>query len=69
MYKEGPVFPLKIAFSSSNVNDLLQRFKYMDLIARKDSELLREYKNRLEQIKEDKRSLYAVRAKLVKLEK
>ncbi len=69
MYKEGPVFPLKVAFSSSNINDLLQKFKYMGLIAQKDSEMLREYKRQLEQIKEDRASLYAVRAKLVKFKK
>ncbi|MBC8283213.1 MAG: peptidoglycan DD-metalloendopeptidase family protein [Nitrospinae bacterium] len=69
MYKEGPVFPLKIAFSSNDINDLLQNLKYMSLIAHQDAELLREYKNQYEKIEQDKRSLYAVRAKLVNLEK
>ncbi|MZH06126.1 MAG: peptidoglycan DD-metalloendopeptidase family protein [Nitrospinae bacterium] len=67
IYKEGPVFPLKIMFSSENVTDLLQKFKYMDLIARQDSELLQDYKKQVEQIRQDTRSLYAVRAKLVNL--
>jgi septal ring factor EnvC (AmiA/AmiB activator) len=67
IYKEGPVYPLKIIFSSNNVTDLLQQIKYMNLIARQDSELLYEYKNKLEHIKEDKRSLFAARAKIIKL--
>lgn len=69
IYKEGPVFPLKIAFSSNNVTDLMQKLKYMDLIAQQDSELLQEYKMQLQQIEQDKKALYAVRAKLVNLKK
>ena len=45
----------------------MQQIKYMNLIARQDSELLYEYKNKLEHIKEDKRSLFAARAKIIKL--
>jgi len=67
IYKEGPVYPLKIIFSSNNVTDLLQKIKYMNLIARQDSELLYEYKNKLEHIKEDKRALFSARAKIIKL--
>ena len=69
IYKEGPMFPLRVAFSSNNVTDLMQRLKYMDLIAQQDSQLLQEYLKQLEQIKQDKTSLYAVRAKLVNLKK
>jgi murein hydrolase activator len=69
IYKEGPMFPLRVAFSSNNVTDLMQRLKYMDLIAQQDSQLLQEYLTRLKQIKQDKTSLYAVRAKLVNLKK
>ncbi len=69
IYKEGPMFPLRVAFSSDNVTDLMQRLKYMDLIAEQDSQLLQEYLTQLEQIKQDKTSLYAVRAKLVNLKK
>jgi septal ring factor EnvC (AmiA/AmiB activator) len=67
MYKKGPLYPLKIIFSSNNVTDLLQQIKYMNLIARQDSELLYEYKNKLEHIKEDKRALFAVRVKIINL--
>ena len=67
MYKKGPLYPLKIIFSSNNVTDLLQQIKYMDLIARQDSELLYEYKNKLEHIKEDKRALFAARVKIINL--
>jgi murein hydrolase activator len=69
IYKEGPMFPLRVAFSSDNVTDLMQRLKYMDLIAQQDSQLLQEYLTQLDQIKKDKTSLYAVRAKLVSLKK
>ena len=67
IYKEGPVYPLKIIFSSNNVTDLLQQIKYMNLIARQDSELLYEYKNKLDHIKEDKRALFEARAKIIHL--
>jgi murein hydrolase activator len=69
IYKEGPMFPLRVAFSSNNVTDLMQLLKYMDLIAQQDSQLLQEYLSQLEQIKQDKASLYVVRAKLVNLKK
>jgi murein hydrolase activator len=69
IYKERPMFPLRVAFSSNNVTDLMQRLKYMDLIAQQDSLLLQEYLTQLEQIKQDKASLYLVRAKLVSLKK
>ncbi|MFT4577592.1 MAG: septal ring factor EnvC (AmiA/AmiB activator) [Nitrospinales bacterium] len=69
IYKEGPMFPLRVAFSSNNITDLMQRLKYMDLIAQRDSQLLQEYLSKLEQIKQDKSSLYKVRAKLVNLKK
>jgi len=68
IYKEGPVYPLKIIFSSNNVTDLLQKMKYMNLIAQQDSELLYEYKNKLNHIKEDKRVLFETRAKIIHLE-
>jgi len=67
IYKEGPVYPLKIMFSSNNVTDLLQKIKYMNLIARQDSELLYEYKNKLDHIKDDKRALFEARAKIIHL--
>ena len=69
IYKEGPIFPLRVAFSSNNVTDLMQRLKYMDLIAQQDSQMLQEYLTKLEKIKQDKSSLYKVRAKLVSLKK
>ena len=69
IYKEGPMFPLRVAFSSNNVTDLMQRLKYKDLIAQQDSQLLQEYLTKLEQIKKDRSSLYKVRAKLVNLKK
>ena len=69
IYKEGPIFPLRVVFSSNNVTDLMQGLKYMDLIAQQDSQTLQEYLTKLEKIKQDKSSLYKVRAKLVSLKK
>jgi len=69
IYKEGSVSPLKVAFSSENVSDLLQRLKYMELIAEHDANLMVDYKIRLDGLNAEKESLLAVRAKLVRLEK
>ena len=69
IYKEGPVFPLKIAFSSESASEFLQHLKYMELIAQHDANLMTDYKNQLEGMKTEKQSLLSVRAKLVRLEK
>ena len=69
IYKEGSVSPLKVAFSSENMSDLLQRLKYMELIAEHDADLMADYKDRLVGVNAEKKSLLAVRAKLVRLEK
>jgi len=69
IYKEGSVLPMKIMFSSNDINDLFQNLKYMNLIAQHDAQLLRQYKSQYDKFDKDKRSLYAVRAKLVSFEK
>ncbi len=69
IYKEGPVFPLKVAFSSENASDFLQSLKYMELIAQHDANLMANYMNQSEGMKTEKQSLLSVRAKLVRLEK
>ena len=69
IYKEGPIFPLKVAFSSESASDFLQKLKYMELIADNDANLLADYKNRLDSMKKEKESLLSVRAKLVRFEK
>ena len=69
IYKNGSIFPLEIMFSSNDINALFQNLKYMNLIAQHDAQLLRKYKIQYEKFEKDKRSLYAVRAKLVGLEK
>jgi len=69
IYKEGPVFPLKVAFSSESMSDLLQRLKYMELVAEHDANLMADYRIRLDGLNGEKESLLAVRAKLVRLEK
>ena len=69
IYKEGPVFTLKVAFSSENISDLLQRLKYMELIAQHDANLLASYRSRTEQLGVEKNALLAVKAKMVRLER
>jgi murein hydrolase activator len=69
IYKEGTVFPLKVAFSSESISDLLQRIKYLELIAEYDASLMANFKSRQEELEKEKNSLLAVRAKLVRLEK
>ena len=69
IYKEGPVFPLKIAFSSKNSSEFLQQLKYMELIAQHDTNLMVEYKNQLVGMKTERKSLLSVRSKLVRMKK
>ena len=69
LYKEGPVFPLKVAFSSENASQFFQHLKYMELIVQHDASLMTDYKYQLEGMKTEKQSLLSVRAKLVRLEK
>ena len=69
LYKEGSVFPLKVAFSSENASQFFQHLKYMELIVQHDASLMTDYKYQLEGIKTERQSLLSVRAKLVRLEK
>ena len=69
LYKEGPAFPLKVAFSSENASQFFQHLKYMELIIQHDASLMTDYKYQLEGMKTEKQSLLSVRAKLVRLEK
>lgn len=69
IYKEGPISPLKVAFSSESVSDLLQRLKYMELIAEHDANLMMNFTSRLGELNVEKKSLLTVKAKLVRLGK
>ena len=69
IYKKGSVFPVKIVFSSKDINELFQNIKYMDLIAKYDANLLRNYKIRYVEYVKNKKALYSVRAKLINLER
>ena len=51
------------------MSDLLQRLKYMELVAEHDANLMADYRIRLDGLNGEKESLLAVRAKLVRLEK
>jgi murein hydrolase activator len=69
LYKEGPIFPLKVAFSSKSPSQFLQHLKYIELIAQHDALLMTKYRNQLDGMNTQKESLLSVRAKLVRLEK
>lgn len=43
IYKEGHMYPIKIAFSSSNFTDLLTRFRFMERLVDFDSKLFYDY--------------------------
>ena len=55
IYKEGSISPLKIAFSSESVSDLLQRLKYIELIAEYDANLMASFKSRLDNLDSEKK--------------
>ena len=47
IYKEGDMFLVKVLFSSDNINDLLQRVKYMEKVMAYDVDLFKNYVNAL----------------------
>lgn len=69
IYKESTVFPLQVAFSSENISDLLQRLKYMELVASHDAKMMADYSSKLVSLNAEKKSLLAVKTNLVRLEK
>ena len=48
IYKEGPIFPLKIIFSSKNTSEFLQHIIYMELLAQHDAGLMDDDNKQLE---------------------
>lgn len=68
IYKEGSMFPIKVLFAADSFNDLLQRVKYMQLVAEFDSALFQKYETRLQQLSEEKITLLKARNKLTLLE-
>ena len=69
IYKEGSMFPVKVLFSAENINDLIQRVKYMERVTEYDSRIFGEYNVQLKQLEEEKIELLNARAKLDQLEK
>jgi len=69
VYKEGKEYPVRVLFSSKNISDLLQRVKYMQLVAEYDTSLFKSYENKLEKFLKDKKSLLQVRQNLMLLMK
>ncbi len=69
VYKEGKEYPVRVLFSSKNISDLLQRVKYMQLVAEYDTTLFKSYENKLERLLKDKKSLLQVRTNLILLKK
>lgn len=69
VYKEGKEYPVRVLFSSKNISDLLQRVKYMQLVAEYDTSLFKSYETKLEKLLKDKNALLKVRNNLMLLMK
>lgn len=67
-YKEGNLFPLKVLFSADNVNDLMQRIKYLEMVTSYDSSIFQKYHEKLRELETEKENLLQTRAKLLELE-
>jgi septal ring factor EnvC (AmiA/AmiB activator) len=65
IYKQGDLSYLKIIFSSSGFNDLIERYKFMYLIAQADTELIQGFKNNLAALKKAQENLKEVDARIV----
>ena len=69
VYKEGKEYPVRVLFSSKNISDLLQRIKYMQLVAEYDTSLFKSYESKLNNLLNDKNALLQVRSNLMLLKK
>ncbi len=67
-YKEGSLFPIKVLFSADNVNDLLQRIKYLEMVTAYDTSIFHHYHEKLHELEAEKDSLQQTQAKLLELE-
>lgn len=66
IYKEGDMFLVKVLFSSDNINDLLQRVKYMEKIMAYDIAMFENYVNALGKLESHKRVLLQGQNDLIK---
>lgn len=68
IYKEGNMFPIKVLFSADNVNDLLQRIKFLELALKFDSQIFKRYQKKLKKLEKQKQASLAARNEISKLE-
>ena len=68
IYKEVDMFLVKVLFSSDNINDLLQRVKYMEKVMAYDVDLFKNYVNALGKLEDNKRILVQGQNDLIKFE-
>ena len=68
IYKEGDMFLVKALFSSDDMNDLLQRVKYMEKIMAYDVEIFKNYVSALEKLENNRRILMQGQNDLIKFE-
>jgi len=68
IYKEGNMFPIKVLFSADDVNDLLQRIKYLELALKYDSQIFRRYQKKLSELEKQKQISLSARNEILRLE-
>jgi septal ring factor EnvC (AmiA/AmiB activator) len=69
IYKEGSLFPIKVLFASGDFNDLLQRIRYMKIVADYDGALFQKYNKQFDVLNQEKEVLLQAREKLLMLQR
>jgi len=69
IYKEGSLFPIKVLFASGDFNDLLQRIRYMKIVADSDGALFQKYNKQFDVLNQKKEVLLQTREKLLVLQR
>ena len=69
IYKEGNMFPIKVLFSADDINDLLQRIKYLELALKYDSQIFKRYQKKLNKLENQKQVSLTASNEIVRLEK
>ena len=69
IYKEGSLFPIKVLFASGDFNDLLQRIRYMKIVADSDGALFQKYNKQFDALNQKKEVLLQTREKLLVLQR
>jgi len=67
IYKEGELFLVKVLFSADDMNDLLQRVKYMEKVTAYDVAIFRDYLGALAKLENSRKVLMRGQNDLVKL--